>query len=40
MNKSKVYQNEDIIQNMGGSKISLPSITPNKLYTIYDVKIE
>ena len=38
MNKSKVYQNEDIIQNVGGSKIICchPSITPNKLYTIYE----
>jgi hypothetical protein len=38
MNKSKVYQNKDIIQNVDGSKIICchPSITPNKLYTIYD----
>jgi hypothetical protein len=39
MNKSKVYKNEDIIQNVGGKDNLLPSI-PNKLYTIYDVKIE
>jgi putative transposase len=38
MNKSKVYQNGEIIQSVGGSKIRCchPSITPNKLYTIYE----
>jgi putative transposase len=38
MNKSKVYQNGEIIQYVGGSELNCyhPSITPNKLYTIYD----
>jgi len=38
MNKSKVYQNDDINQYVGGSKRNCcpTSTTPNKLYTIYE----
>ena len=38
MNKSKVYQDDDINQYVGGSEITCwhPFITPNKLYTIYE----
>ena len=38
MNKSKVYQNDDINQYVGVSKRNCcpTSTTPNKLYTIYE----
>jgi hypothetical protein len=38
MNKAEVYQNRDIMQYVGGGERNCCpiSITPNKLYTIYE----